>query len=924
MKTQIFATKDPKITEREIKHMELVRALAEECAVLLENDGVLPLQTGSRIALYGSGARYTIKSGTGSGDVNTRGNITIEQGLEESGFTVTTKDWLARYDEKYKKAKQEYTDWLAEELAKGKESAVLLTFSHPFQAAVPEEIRISDMEDSDTDTAVYVISRNSGEGADRWNKEGDYLLYAEEKEQLKLLGRFYKKVALVLNIGGVMDLSEVKEIPGIGAVLLLSQLGNVTGRVLADILTGIVNPSGKLTDTWAKSYHDYPSSETFSHNDDNVDDEYYTEGIYVGYRYFDSFGIEPLYPFGYGRSYTDFQVETKHVTAEGEKIHIAVEVTNIGNRYAGKEVVQAYYSAPSDTLKKPYQELAAFAKTRLLAPGETEQIMLTFSIRDMASYEESSAAWVMEKGNYVIRVGNSSRNTENVAIIKLAETVKTEQLKNAFADREELREISPESTIDTAAETAPFVIEMDASKILTRTVNYNGGKEGYKAASYLGEREDYKTSKYPEEREGYKAANYSRKREEHKASKYPEEREEYKAVNYSGEREEYKAINYPTGRQEYWTEQGKLLTMQDVRNGTCRVEELVSQLSVEELAELCVGTLRTAEGSIVGNASSLVPGAAGDTSAVLWKSRGIRNLILADGPAGLRLQPVFKTTKEGTLLPGGEVTGDMYAPFQTSLKEEETDTYYQYCTAIPIGWALAQSWNMEMLEEIGDMVGKEMELFGVDLWLAPALNIHRNPLCGRNFEYYSEDPLISGKAAAAITRGVQRHKGRGTTIKHFAANSQEDNRYFTSSHVSERALREIYLKGFEIVVKEAQPLSIMTSYNLLNGIHTANSYELIQQAARDEWGFEGVVMTDWFTSQYQPALTGTKSVKYPISASAGCVYAGNDLQMPGCQENVDDLIKAVKSGEAVDGFRVSLADLQFCASNLLRVIAKAD
>ena len=362
--------------------------------------------------------------------------------------------------------------------------------------------------------------------------------------------------------------------------------------------------------------------------------------------------------------------------------------------------------------------------------------------------------------------------------------------------------------------------------------------------------------------------------------------------------------------------------MQDILLEKATVEELVAQLLTEELAEFCVGTLRADGGEVVGNASYTVPGAAGDTSSVCKESRGIKNMILADGPAGLRLQPHFKTKKDGTLLPGGEVMGDAYTPFNPNIDEKEVDNYYQYCTAIPIGWALAQSWNTELVEKAGDMVGSEMEQFHVDLWLAPALNIHRNPLCGRNFEYYSEDPYVSGKIAAAMTKGVQKHRGKGTTIKHFAVNNQEDNRYFVNAHVSERALREIYLKGFEIAVREAQPLSIMTSYNLLNGIHTANSHDLIQGMARDEWGFKGVVMTDWFTSQDMPMITGKFKPAYPISASTGCIYAGNDIQMPGCQKNVDDIVEAVKTVKEIDGYKITKADLQFNAANVIRVVAR--
>ena len=601
---------------------------------------------------------------------------------------------------------------------------------------------------------------------------------------------------------------------------------------------------------------DYPSSAKFSHNG-SVHDEEYEDGIYVGYRYFDSFGVEPEYCFGFGRSYTDFSLQIDGAEAAGDRVQVRATVQNTGSVYAGKEVVQIYYSAPQGRMDKPYQELAAYHKTSLLKPGESEAMILTFAIKEMASYSEADAAWVLEKGDYVIRVGSSAGNTEVAAVLTLAEEVKTQIGKNLFPLDIQLKEIKPDTTV---AKTA-----------------YEKNSEG------LG-------------RVYHGSIQSSCIKAEH--------------MVYQGKREEYK------------TDREKKLTVQDIKNGDCTVEELVAQLTVEEMADMCVGTLRAGEGNVVGNASYTVPGAAGDTSSILKGSRGIKNMILADGPAGLRLQPHFKTTKEGKLLPGGSVMGDSFEPFDPDINEDEVDNYYQYCTAIPIGWSLAQSWNTELAEWAGDMIGAEMEQFGVDLWLAPAMNIHRNPLCGRNFEYYSEDPLVSGKIAAAITIGVQKHKGKGTTIKHFAVNNQEDNRYFVNAHVSERALREIYLKGFEIAVKESQPLSIMTSYNLLNGIHTANSYDLLQAMARDEWGFDGTVMTDWFTSQDMPEITGKFQPRYPISSSVGCIYAGNDIQMPGCRKNVDDIVEAVKTGREMDGFRITLADLQFNTANIIRVVLK--
>ena len=328
--------------------------------------------------------------------------------------------------------------------------------------------------------------------------------------------------------------------------------------------------------------------------------------------------------------------------------------------------------------------------------------------------------------------------------------------------------------------------------------------------------------------------------------------------------------------------------------GKDSVEDVIGAMTLEEKAHLVIGTGMvgtSGDSTVIGTTKKLVPGAAGTTYPI--PRLGIPAIVLADGPAGLRIDPI---------------------------REGDSATYY--CTHFPIGTLLASTWNQDLVEEVGKSIGNEVLEYGADVLLAPALNIHRNPLCGRNFEYYSEDPYVSGKIAAAMTKGVQKHRGKGTTIKHFAVNNQEDNRYFVNAHVSERALREIYLKGFEIAVREAQPLSIMTSYNLLNGIHTANSHDLIQGMARDEWGFKGVVMTDWFTSQDMPMITGKFKPAYPISASTGCIYAGNDIQMPGCQKNVDDIVEAVKTGKEIDGYKITKADLQFNAANVIRVVAR--
>lgn len=846
---QIYALKTDEIQEYERKHQEEVRRLAGECMVILENDGALPLKENTKkLALFGTGARHTIKGGTGSGDVNVRESISIAQGLEEAGFELVTGSWLDRYDQILAEAQENYLKKLQHISEETGAPTVIVGFEHPFEAPEQPEITAEDVKEADA--AIYVISRNSGEGKDRKAEKGDYYLDDAELANIRFMTEHYQNCIVLLNVGGIIDLTELKKIEGVKALVLVGQTGNIGGYSVADVLTAKTYPSGKLTDTWAKSYDEYPSSATFSYRNGDLDDEYYSDGIYVGYRYFDTFGVMPLYCFGYGKSYTEFELTTKKVTADEETVTVEVEVKNIGDTYPGREVVQVYYSAPNGLIEKPTQELAGFAKTKLLAPGESEVVTVTFATTDMASYDSYDAAWVMEEGEYVIRVGNSSRTTKIAMTIDLDETVRTLQLKKVMKDSvlvKEIHHMLPLFELDL--DDTPFnkVITISAEKMQTKFAEYEVMRRTLK-------------------------------------DKKPEQ----------------------------------VLTLEDVKEGKATIDELVAQLTVEEMSELCVGTERElGGGNVVGSASACVPGAAGDTTSSLMKTRKVPNLILADGPAGLRLQKHFKTDKDGNKLPGGEQFGLEIAPFAENLPEDVVD-YYQYCTAIPIATTLAQSWDMDLIQRMGQIVGEEMKLFHVHLWLAPGMNIHRNPLCGRNFEYYSEDPVLAGLCAAADTKGVQSCGGQGTTIKHFAGNNQEDNRMFTNAHISERALREIYLKGFEIAVKTAQPYAIMTSYNLINGVHAANNYDLLQNVARDEWGFEGLVMTDWYTSQDTSAMgMVSPSGKYTHSSSVQCIKAGNDLQMPGCQQNVDDIVNAVQEGK-----EINKADLQQCAKHILSVAVK--
>ena len=836
------ANPSPEVTASERSHSDSVRRIAGECMVLLENDGVLPLSGPQKVALYGNGARATVKGGTGSGEVNSRYSVSVEQGLEEAGFEITTKQWLAEQD---RVIQEEFGAYMADVHQRAEAMGIPDFFVMFNEHFVPKAL--APFQQAEGDLAIYVLGRNSGEGSDRYAEEGDYELTQAEVALLTALGRSYKKVIVLLNLGGVINAATLKAIPGISAMLLISQSGNMGGHIVADVLLGKSIPSGRLTDTWAEKYMDYPSSATFSHNNGNWNDEYYTDGIFVGYRYFDTFNVKPLYPFGYGLNYTTFTMETLGASADEKQVSVTVKVTNTG-AFSGREVVQVYGSAPRAGLEKPMQVLCGFGKTRLLQPGQCQELKVSFDLTNLESYDPAKAAYVLEAGEYVIRVGVNSRNTHVAALVRLDETVETKKVRNICPLDEEFEEIScagvecwkPENE-DAEKAVAP-VFAISAAKVPTVTIEYAGEPEPFA----------------------------------------------------------------PAGTDH-------MITLEEVRDGKYTMEQLVSQLSVEEMAEWCVGAARDNE-NVIGSASKAVPGAAGETSLAL-AYRGVRDMINADGPAGLRLLAHFRTNAQGELLPGGSAIGGMAEDFAP--KQEGDVDYYQYCTAIPIAWLLASSWDLELIEKCGDIVGAEMETFGVRVWLAPGMNIHRNPLCGRNFEYYSEDPLLSGLCAAADVRGVQKHPGVGTSIKHYFANNQEDNRMFCNAHIKERAIREIYLRNFGVCIEASQPMTIMTSYNLINGIHAANCYDSITCYAREECGFQGYVMTDWFTSNAKVSGALAKpNPKYSCSSSPLCIYAGNDVQMPGSEGNIEDIITAVKDGSLKLGY------LQRCAAKLLEVDLK--
>ena len=794
---------DQSLSEFEIRHRTLAREAAVEGIVLLKNEGVLPLSTASAIALLGSGAEKTIKGGIGSGDVNNRENISIYQGMKEAGVTITSENWLEDYEERYKNARNVWKEKILED-AKHVDNPFDAYASNPF--ILPEGRAVEAKDIADAKAAVYVLSRISGEGKDRRRVKGDYYLSEREAADLFFLNEKKIPVILLLNAGGPIELTDILEnTENIKAIFNISQPGQESGYAVADILLGNCVPSAKLTATWARRYEDCPFAEDYSYLNGNLDTEEYKEGIFVGYRYFDSFGKKPLFPFGFGLSYTEFKIEFKGIETSEKELAVEMKVTNIGDTYAGKEVVQIYASLPQTEVKKEYRRLVGYAKTKLLQPGEAETLRITVGQKELAYFSEEKHKWIVEKGTYGIWTGNSSVSLEYSSTVKVEQSVSLEDtcvLENTAEIEEELWK-----TYECRKTTA------DNSHCIIFTP-------------------------HPEEKKIYRSA--------------------------------------------YATEQ-----------------------MTEDLLPLLYGNIAETT-STLGAAGIRVPGTAGETTEGLLDKYGIPSLIMADGPAGIRLQQHYEVDRATDTVYGIGVLGALENGFLVDREEHEgADQYYQYCTAFPVGTVMAQTWNRDLMQRFGEAVALEMEAFHVNLWLAPGLNIQRNPLCGRNFEYYSEDPFLSGTLAASVTKGVQCHKGCGVTIKHFACNNQEDNRMGVDVKISERTLREIYLRGFEIAVKEGQPAAIMSSYNLVNGVHAANSKDLCTRIARKEWGFDGVIMSDWNTTVPEDGSVAWK-----------CAAAGNDIIMPGNAEDAESIRNAYRNGDLTE------EEIRSCAGRILELISQ--
>ncbi len=704
------------------KHIQLSREAACEGTVLLKNnDNVLPLKKGTKVAIFGKAQIDYVKGGGGSGDVFTKYFRNVYQGLKLKR-DIEVFDDLSLYYQDYVYAQYKNNG------AKGRLAEI----------EIPEELLKSAIEF--TDTAIITISRFSEEGADRKGDGTDayFELSVEEKAMVNTVCNNFDKIIVLLNTGAMIDTSWFAQNEKIQSALMIWQGGMEGGLAAADILVGDVTPSGKLVDTCAVSLADYPSSSGFHESDDYVK---YTEDIFVGYRYFETIpGMKErvVYPFGHGLSYTKFEIKNINVNTVDTQIVVSADVENIGE-CSGKEVVQVYYSAPGIKITQPARELCAFAKTKLLNPGESETLTMSFEINDMASYDDmgdiEKSAYVMEAGQYKIYVGNNVRD----------------------------------------AKETEYKYELKENKVCQKLTEYC-------KPTMLGKRLTA-TGEYIE---------------------VPDQEYTPKTFDCTYECD----IKIPAEKEDK-------KTLLDVENGKITIDDFISQLSDSELQGLLMGQKNTGVANTDGMGG--------------LQEYGIPRPMTVDGPAGVRISP------------------------RTGVRT----------TAFPVATMLACTWNTDILERIGVAGALETKENNLSIWLTPALNIHRSPLCGRNFEYYSEDPFVSGKMAAAMVKGIQSQKIVATP-KHFACNNKETNRQESNSVLSERALREIYLKGFEICVKESDPKLIMTAYNIVNNVRASENAELITGILRGEWGYKGLVTTDWWN-------TAKKSVE---------IKAGNDIRMP--------------------------------------------
>lgn len=773
---------------------ELIRKSGADGIVLLKNEGALPLENGVKVAVFGRCQINWFYVGYGSGgNVNAPYKVNLSEALklaEKDGFFTIDKEVAAFYEKWcFSPANEPSDGWWGH-----------WPMCYP-EADIPSELITAASKRNET--AVVVIGRAAGEDRENKLEKGSFYLTDEEISLLDKITSAFKKTVAVIDAGNIIDMAWTQKYGDkLSAVVYAWQGGMESGNSVVDVLTGAVDPSGKLTDTIAKTYDDYPSSANFGGAEFNE----YREDIYVGYRYFETFAKDKvLYPFGFGLSYTDFSIQVDNFKKTDKGISVSATVKNAGKR-AGREVVQLYASAPQGKLGKPAKVLVAFAKTSLLNAGESESVTLTCDDYSYSSYDDGGAtgnaySYVLEKGEYVFFVGNSVR-TETIA-----GNYALDEDKVIVSHNPVCKVLNPFNRLKAVEKDGAIVKEYE----LTPVADYDLKK---RILSCLPAEIPQKT--------------------------------------YNGE------------------------NFKDVLNGKISIDDFIAVLNVEELQALTrgYGCMNAPQG-VAGNA-----GAYGGIMKTL-EEKGVRAVITTDGPAGIRIG--------------------------------------KYNALLPCGTALACTWDPALVEKLYEKVGDEMIHYNTDVLLGAGLNIHRNPLCGRNFEYYSEDPLISGVFAAAFTKGVQ-SRGKAACPKHFACNNQEVKRNVNDSRISERALREIYLKGFEICVKTSDPINIMTSYNKINGVWSHYNFDTVKVVLRDEWGFDGTVITDWW-------MRRSASPEFPkINDNAYRIRSRVDVLMPGTitysasgYKKYKDLIKSVgKEG------CITLAEMQEAAKNTLKTLERLD
>ena len=776
------------------EHIALSRRAAREGMVLLKNEGnALPLRPDCKVALFGKATADYVKGGGGSGDVTVPYIRNIADGFAE----VLGKEAV------FPDTVEFYRQYVAEQYAAHWAPGMIA------EPDVPEEMLRNAR--AFTDTAVISVSRFSGEGWDRKSsraqitrkdpvtgdavsmsdvlfERGDFYLSDAERRMVETVSRTFEKTIVVINAGGMVETACFRDNPRIKGLLLAFQGGMEGGCAEAELLAGLASPSGKLTDTYAADLEDYPGCADFYDSEDYV---HYYEDIYVGYRYFETLpgmAEKVVYPFGFGLSYTRFSLTRQTILFTADDAKISVLVTNEGD-CAGKEVVQVYYSAPQGLLGKPAKELAGYRKTKLLAPGESEQIVIRFPLAQMASYDDlgkvACSAWVLEAGEYRFFVGTSVRDGQ-----WLEETWTL-----------------PENRIvrQLASRMAPTCLEKRLRADGTWEKLPTGPCNDYLATALsLMSHDDLHST--PEVRAVPRIKNFGR---------------------------------------------GIGMKLQDVADGKISLQEFVSALPVEDLACLLGGQPNVGLANTFGYGNNPL--------------YGIPNIMTADGPAGIRFHQGIGVTT----------------------------------TAFPCATLLGSTWDPDLVFEVGAAASLEAKENNIMVWLAPGVNIHRNPLCGRNFEYISEDPLLAGKQAAGMIRGIQSNH-IAATPKHFTLNNKETNRRNCDSRASERSIREIWLKQFEIIVKESHPWSIMSSYNIINGHRASENRDLLTGILREEWGFDGMVTTDWWTfgEHYKE------------------VAAGNDMKM--ATGFPDRLQEALEKGV------LTREDMEKAAENILRLILRID